>query len=128
MWCKTRHNWDDRSDSLVIMSAYVLLAIAIVAEVTATVSLKLSEGFSKLGPSIVVVLGYGVTFFFLGKALKAGLPVSIAYAIWAAAGVALVALIGAAFLSEPMNLTMVFGLLLVIGGVVLLEIGSKAGQ
>ncbi|MEU3272339.1 multidrug efflux SMR transporter [Saccharomonospora sp. NPDC006951] len=110
------------------MGAYVLLAIAIVAEVTATVSLKLSEGFSKLGPSIVVVLGYGVTFFFLGKALKAGLPVSIAYAIWAAAGVALVALIGAAFLSEPMNLTMVFGLLLVIGGVVLLEMGSKAGQ
>nr|WP_221219154.1 multidrug efflux SMR transporter [Prauserella isguenensis] len=101
----------------------MLIAGAIVAEVTGTVSLKLSEGFSKLLPSIAVVVGYGTAFVLLGQALKHGMPVGVAYAIWAAAGVALVALIGSAFLGEPMNLTMVAGLALVIGGVVLLEAG-----
>ncbi|MBB3049816.1 small multidrug resistance pump [Prauserella isguenensis] len=105
------------------MGAYLLIAGAIVAEVTGTVSLKLSEGFSKLLPSIAVVVGYGTAFVLLGQALKHGMPVGVAYAIWAAAGVALVALIGSAFLGEPMNLTMVAGLALVIGGVVLLEAG-----
>ncbi|OLT38779.1 multidrug transporter [Saccharomonospora sp. CUA-673] len=108
------------------MSAYVLIAGAIVAEVVGTVSLKLSEGFSRLVPSIVVVIAYITAFFLLGRALANGLPVGVAYAIWAAAGVALVALIGAAFLGEPMNATMVLGLALVIGGVVLLEMGRPA--
>jgi small multidrug resistance pump len=104
--------------------AYLLLALAIVAEVSGTVSLKLSQGFSKLGPSIVVVAGYGVAFVALAMVLKLGLPVGVAYAIWAAAGVAAVALIGVLFLHEPLNLTMVGGLLLVIGGVVLIELGA----
>jgi small multidrug resistance pump len=108
------------------MAAYLLLALAIGAEVTATVSLKLSEGFSRLGPSIVVVLGYGVAFVALSYVLKAGLPIGVAYAIWAAAGVALVAVIGVVFLKEPLNLAMVAGLALVIGGVVLIEVGSAA--
>ncbi|KMS85677.1 DMT family transporter [Prauserella rugosa] len=107
------------------MSAYVLIAGAILAEVAGTVSLKLSEGFTKVAPSVVVVVGYVTAFLLLGQALKNGLPVGVAYAIWAAAGVALVALIGAAFLGEPMNLTMAFGLVLVIGGVVLLELGRS---
>ncbi|MCP2255677.1 small multidrug resistance pump [Prauserella aidingensis] len=108
------------------MGAYLLIAGAIVAEVTGTVSLKLSEGFSKLLPSIAVVVGYGTAFVLLGQALKHGMPVGVAYAIWAAAGVALVALIGSAFLGEPMNPTMIAGLALVIGGVVLLEAGRAA--
>ncbi|HVV09706.1 DMT family transporter [Amycolatopsis sp.] len=106
------------------MSAYLLLALAIAAEVTGTVSLKLSEGFSKLGPSIVVVLGYGVAFVALSVVLKMGLPIGVAYAIWAAAGVAAVALVGVVFLHERINLTMVGGIALVIGGVVLIELGS----
>ncbi|NIJ14982.1 small multidrug resistance pump [Saccharomonospora amisosensis] len=107
------------------MGAYLLLAAAIAAEVTGTVSLKLSDGFSKLVPSIVVVLGYGAAFYFLARVLKAGLPVGVVYAIWAAAGVALVALVGAVFLGEHLNLTMIAGLVLVIGGVVLLELGGE---
>jgi|SRR5699024_250145 len=106
------------------MGAYLLLGLAIVGEVAGTISLKLSEGFSKLVPSILVVAGYGLAFTMLAQVLKLGLPVSIAYAIWAAAGVALVALIGAAFLGEGMNATMIIGLVLVAGGVVLLELGS----
>ncbi|PXY31531.1 DMT family transporter [Prauserella muralis] len=108
------------------MGAYLLIAGAILAEVTATVSLKLSEGFSKPVPSIVVVVGYGIAFVLLSRALKAGMPVGVAYAIWSAIGVALVAIVGAAFLNESMNLTMVGGLALLIGGVVLLELGRAA--
>ncbi len=106
------------------MSAYLLLAFAIAAEVTATVSLKVSEGFSKLGPSILVVAGYAFAFVALAYVLKAGVPVSVAYAIWAAAGVALVAAVGIVFFKEPVNLAVIAGLVLVIGGVVLIEAGS----
>ncbi len=105
------------------MSPYVLLAAAIAAEVTGTVSLKYAEGFTRLVPSAVVVVGYGTAFYLLAQVLKAGLPVGVVYAIWSAIGVALVAVIGAAFLGERMNLTMVVGLVLIIGGVVLLELG-----
>jgi len=108
------------------MGAYLLLALAIAAEVSATVSLKLSEGFSKLGPSIVVVAGYAIAFVALSYVLKLGLPIGVAYAIWAAAGVALVAVIGVIFLKEPLNAAMVAGLVLVVGGVVLIELGSAA--
>ncbi|MFD5090857.1 DMT family transporter [Amycolatopsis thailandensis] len=106
------------------MGAYLLLAFAIAAEVTATVSLKLSEGFSKVGPSIVVVVGYACAFVALAYVLKAGVPVSVAYAIWAAAGVALVAAVGMVFFKEPVNLSVIAGLVLVVGGVVLIEAGS----
>jgi small multidrug resistance pump len=103
---------------------YLLLAVAILAEVSATVSLKLSDGFSKLGPSVIVVAGYVVAFIALAQVLKAGVPIGVAYAIWAAAGVALVAIVGVLFLREPLNPTMIAGLVLVIGGVVLIELGS----
>ncbi|RJQ84362.1 DMT family transporter [Amycolatopsis panacis] len=108
------------------MGAYLYLALAIAAEVTATVSLRFSEGFSRLGPSILVIAGYGFAFFALSQVLKAGLPIGVVYAVWAAAGVALVALVGVLFLKEPINLAMIAGILMVIGGVVLIELGSKA--
>lgn len=103
---------------------YLLLALAIAAEVSATVSLKLSDGFSKLVPSIVVVAGYGVAFVALAAVLKMGLPVGVVYAVWAALGVAAVAVIGVLFFKEPINLTMISGLVLVIGGVALIELGA----
>jgi small multidrug resistance pump len=103
------------------MVAYLLLAVAIAAEVSATVSLKLSAGFSKPGPSIIVVAGYTIAFVMLAMVLKAGLPVGVAYAIWATAGVAL---IGTLFLGEPASPAMIAGLVLIIGGVVLMELGS----
>ena len=105
------------------MPPYLILAIAIVGEVAATTSLKLSENFSKPLPSVVVVVGYLVAFGVLAKLLKDGFPVGVAYAIWAAAGLAAVAAIGALFFAEPVNWTMAGGLLLIIGGVVMLELG-----
>lgn len=106
------------------MTAYLLLALAIAAEVTGTVSMKLSDGFTKLWPSLIVVVGYLIAFVALASVLKRGMPVGVAYAIWAAIGVAAVAVIGVLFLGEPVNLTIVAGLVLVIGGVVLIEVGS----
>jgi small multidrug resistance pump len=107
------------------MPPYLLLAIAIVGEVSATTALKLSENFSRPLPSVVVVVGYLVAFGVLAKLLKDGFPVGVAYAVWAAAGIAAVALIGALFLGEPVTWTMVGGLALIIGGVVLLELGRS---
>jgi len=106
------------------VTAYLLLALAIAAEVTGTVSMKLSDGFTKLWPSLIVVVGYLIAFVALASVLKRGMPVGVAYAIWAAIGVAAVAVIGVLFLGEPVNLTIVAGLVLVIGGVVLIEVGS----
>lgn len=103
---------------------YVLLIGAILSEVTATVSLRLSEGFSKIVPSIVVVVGYLTAFTLLSLVLKRGMSIGIAYGIWAAAGVALVALVGAAFLGDGLTGVQIGGLVLVAAGVVALEVGG----
>lgn len=102
----------------------LFLALAIATEVTATISLKLSEGFTKLVPSIVVVLGYGAAFFFLSQALKRGMAIGVAYGIWSAVGVAAIATIGVLFLGERLTLIQVGGIALVILGVLALELGG----
>lgn len=103
---------------------YLWLALAIAAEVTGTLSLRAAEGFTRLVPSLLVVLGYGIAFYALSRALSGGLPIGIAYGIWAAAGVAAIAIIGALFLSEPLTWVQVGGIGLVIAGVLALELGG----
>ncbi|PZF80845.1 DMT family transporter [Jiangella anatolica] len=103
---------------------WVFLTLAIAAEVTATIALRFSEGFTKLVPSIVLVAGYLLAFTMLSLALERGMRIGVAYGVWAAAGVALVALIGAAFLSEPLTTVQVGGIALIIGGVLALELGG----
>lgn len=100
------------------------LAGAILAEVTGTVALRFSEGFTRLVPSIVVAIGYGFAFYALSRALTRGMAVGVAYGVWAAAGVALIALIGAAFLGESLTWVQVGGIALVIGGVLALQLGG----
>ncbi|MFD3746843.1 DMT family transporter [Nocardia sp. NPDC058633] len=102
----------------------LFLALAIATEVTATVSLKLSEGFTKLVPSIVVVVGYGAAFYFLSQALKRGMAIGVAYGIWSAVGVAAIATIGVLFLGERLTFVQVGGIGLVILGVLALELGG----
>lgn len=102
----------------------LFLALAIVSEISATVSLKLSEGFTKPVPSVVVVIGYVVSFACLSQALARGMAVSVAYGIWSAVGVAAVAAIGALFLGERLTLVQVGGIALVILGVLALELGG----
>ncbi|MCO1654224.1 DMT family transporter [Pseudonocardia humida] len=103
---------------------WVLLAAAIAAEVTATISLRLSEGFSKLVPSVLVVVGYVTAFWLLTRVLAMGMAIGVAYAVWAAAGIALIALIGAVFLGETLTAVQIGGLIAVVGGVVALELGA----
>lgn len=106
------------------MGTYLLLAIAIVSETCATVSLKLSEGFTRLAPSIVVGVGYLASFVLMSIVLKRGMPVGVVYAIWSAIGVALVALIGVAFLHETLTLWQILGIGLIIAGVAVVELGA----
>ena len=104
---------------------WMWLAGAIVLEVIATTSLKFSEGFTRLFPSIIVVLGYGGAFYGLSQALSGGLPLGVAYGTWAAIGVALVAIIGTVFLGESLTWLQVGGIALVMAGVMALEMGGQ---
>ena len=101
---------------------YVWLAIAIVSEVFGSSMLKLTEGFKRLLPSLGVVAGYAIAFYGLALALE-DLPLGVAYAIWAGVGTALTALVGILFYKEAFNLKKSIGILLIIGGVVLLNSG-----
>jgi small multidrug resistance pump len=104
------------------------LVLAVLAEVTGTVSLRFSEGFSRLVPSLVTVIGYGTAFWALSQALTRGMPLGVAYGVWAAVGVALVALIGAVFLGESLTWVQVGGIAMVIGGVLALEMGGSSAH
>lgn len=103
--------------------AWVLLAVAIASEIVATLSLKQSEGFSRLAPSVVAILGYVISLTLVGQALKT-IPVSVAYAIWSGAGTAIVAGVGMAFLGESVSVVRVAGISLIVVGVVVLNIGG----
>ncbi len=98
--------------------------VAVVFEVIGSTALKASQGFSKLLPSLVVVLGYGLAFYFLSLSLKT-IPLNIAYAIWSGLGTALIALLGWWVLKEPMNGAIALGILLIIAGVVVLNLASR---
>lgn len=107
------------------MNAYLYLALAIAAEVIATSALKASEGFTRLGPSLLVAAGYGVAFYFLSLTLKI-VPVGVAYAIWSGAGIVLIALIGWVVLKQPLDLPAMLGMGLIVAGVAVIQLFSKA--
>lgn len=111
-----------------MLVTYLLLAVAILAEVAGTISLQLSNGFSRLAPSVVVVLGYVVSFALLSIVLKRGLPVAVAYAVWSALGVALIAGVGVVWLDQRLSAVQVLGLALVVAGVVALEVGGVTAR
>jgi small multidrug resistance pump len=106
------------------MIGYILLAGAIGTEIVATLALKASEGFSKLPPSILVVVGYVCSFTLLGLALNRGLPMGLGYAIWAAVGTTAVAILGVLFFGESLSRMATVGIVLIIAGVGLLNLGS----
>ncbi|MCK9396760.1 MAG: SMR family transporter [Methylobacter sp.] len=109
------------------MQHYIYLSIAIVSEVIATSALKESEGFTRLWPSIVVMVGYAIAFYFLSLVLKT-IPVGVVYAIWSGAGIALIALVAWAFFGQSLDVPSIIGLLLIIAGVVVLNLFSKTGS
>lgn len=103
---------------------WIYLALAIVFEVAGTTGLKAADGFTRPWPVVVVVVGYLAAFFFLGLSLKS-LPVGIAYAIWAAFGMVLIALSGWLVFDERLDAWAIAGIVLIVAGVVL--IGAVSG-
>ncbi|MEV4623324.1 multidrug efflux SMR transporter [Asanoa sp. NPDC049573] len=99
---------------------------AILSEVAATLSLRASAGFTRIVPTVILVVGYAFSFFALSQALKLGMNIGVAYAVWSAIGVALIATIGVVFLRESLSPIQVGGLVLIIAGVVALELGRSS--
>ena len=106
-------------------TAYVYLALAIVSEVIATSSLKAAAGFTRLGPSVLVVLGYGASFWFLSRILET-IPLGIAYAVWSGLGIVLIALAGLALYGQRLDLPAVLGMAMIVGGVLVIHLFSKS--
>lgn len=104
---------------------YLLLVAAITAEVVATSMLPRTQGFTLLLPSAVAVVGYGFAAYLLALVVQS-MPVGIAYAIWAGLGTLTVVLIGATFLRQPMSAWQAVGIALIVGGVVLVNLGGPA--
>jgi small multidrug resistance pump len=106
---------------------FVYLLIAIVAEVVATSALKASEQFTRLTPSLLVVAGYAIAFYFLSLTLEA-IPVGVAYAIWSGLGIVLVTVVGAALFRQIPDAAAIAGMTLIIAGVVVMNLFSKMGS
>jgi small multidrug resistance pump len=104
---------------------YLYLAVAIVAEVIATSSLKASNGFTRLGPSLAVATGYAVAFFFLSLTLKT-VPVGVAYALWSGAGTILIALVARLFYRQALDFPAIMGIGLIVLGVATINVCSKS--
>lgn len=102
---------------------WLYLAIAIIGEIIGTTALKASDGFTRLGPSLLVVLGYGIAFFLLAQVLRS-IPLGITYAIWSGVGVAAVTLIGWVMYGQRLDLPALLGIGLIVAGVVVLNIWS----
>jgi len=104
---------------------WIYLITAILAEVVATSSLKLSEGFTRLVPSIIVVVGYSISFYFLSLALKF-IHLGMAYAIWCGVGVMLVTLVGWFFYKQSVDIPAIIGITLIFAGVLAINLFSKS--
>jgi len=100
---------------------------AILIEVLATLALRASDGLRKRAWIVPVVAGYLVSFYLLWLALSQGMPVGIAYGVWSACGVALVAVIARFAFSEPLTLMMGLGIALIVGGVLTIELSGSVG-
>lgn len=104
---------------------YSWLILAIVAEVIATTTLKLSDGFSRLWPSIVTIVFYGVAFYALSITMRT-IPTGIIYAIWSGAGIVLIGMIGWLFLGQKLDWPALGGMALIILGVLVINLFSKS--
>ena len=102
----------------------MFLSMAIVAEVIATSSLKASAEFTKFWPSVIVVLGYAIAFYFLSLTLRS-IPVGIAYAVWSGLGIVLVSLVGWWLYNQTLDLASIIGMGLIIAGVLVINLFSK---
>lgn len=103
---------------------WLYLAIAITAEVIASTALPAAQGFKNPLPSLVVVLGYVVAFYFLSRTLET-IPLGVSYAIWSGVGIVLISLGGWLFYRQTLSLFDMFGIALIIAGAMILKLGGK---
>ncbi len=103
---------------------YLYLAIAIIAEVSATSALKASEEFTKLMPSVIVVIGYAIAFYFMTLVLRV-MPVGVTYAIWSGLGIVLVTIVGIILYDQVPDIPAILGMVLIVSGVVVMHVFSK---
>jgi len=103
---------------------YLFLAIAIIAEVAATSALKASSEFTRLLPSIIVIVGYAVSFYFLALTLKT-IPLGITYAVWVGLGIVLISIAGVLIYKQIPDLPAIIGMGLIVTGVVIIHLFSK---
>lgn len=103
---------------------WFFLSISILAEVTATTALKASHSFTRPLPSLVVVTGYGISFYFLSLAMHR-IPLGVAYAIWSAVGVVLISLAGAMLFGQRLTGPVVAGMTLIVAGVIVINVFSR---
>jgi small multidrug resistance pump len=104
----------------------IWLLLAIGTEVVATSALKASDGFTRLAPSVVVVVGYAASFYFLSLSLR-DIPLGVVYAVWSGIGTAAIALIGILFFQETLGWVGIAGITLIVLGVVLLNVSGAHG-
>jgi small multidrug resistance pump len=104
-----------------ITMAYLYLLVAIVAEVIATSALKASDGFSRVGPVVLVVAGYGVAFYMLSLTLR-----TIAYAMWSGLGIVLISIASRVLFGQKLDAAAMLGMALIIAGVLVMNLWSKS--
>lgn len=104
---------------------WIYLGIAIVSEVLASSALRASDGFTRLGPTMLLLVGYAVSFYFLSLTLRT-IPMGIAYAVWSGVGICLICVIGWLVFGQTLDLPAVIGLALIVAGVVILNLFSKS--
>ncbi|WP_343610879.1 multidrug efflux SMR transporter [Novosphingobium sp.] len=108
--------------------SWIYLAAAIAGEIVGTSALKASQGFSRPGPSVLVVLGYGVAFYCLSQALRT-IPMGIAYAVWSGIGIVAISLIGFVLYRQRLDMPALLGMGLIVAGTLVINLfsGSSAG-
>lgn len=104
---------------------WLYLGFAIFAEVIATSSLKISDGFSRLAPSLIVILGYGCSFYFLSLTLRA-IPLGITYAVWSGVGLVLISLVGWVWQKQQLDWPAVLGMAFIGIGVLIINLHSQS--
>lgn len=107
------------------MNHWIALTVAIIAEVIGTTALKASNEFTQLIPSIIVVTGYGIAFYFMAISLRV-LPVGIMYAIWSGMGIVLVSVIAWVVYKQSLDLASLVGIGLIISGVLVINLFSTS--
>ena len=111
--------------SALAMNKWIYLTLAIFSEVMATASLKSTEGFTKLWPSVLVLVGYSAAFYFLSLTLDT-IPIGVAYAIWSGVGVAAITLVSIFFFDQKIDTAGFIGIGLIVAGVIILRLFSES--